>query len=405
MPKSKSRIGILLPHSTRGGYFQLSLSIADSLLKHCHKYDYSLLVYDAAMLKWIANLNEHVGIVPVQQRSFRHRAGTFVNVLLARHVLPASDKAQASRLCDAHIDLLIVPFPGLFGFMENMPFVAVIGDVMSRRYPSPRYLTLRNRFQAMIVHRFAAKYSVLSVADSPQGMEDLHEYFKIPKEKIRVVPHVPPDYIYRNQHMDRKTADKLLSKYNLPEEFLFYPSELCRDKNHVTLLQALNILRRRYGVSIPLILAGGPGDSYKEIMQTIAESALHDQVTYLGFVTGEEIVALYKRAAALAFASICGPTSIPPLEAMILGTPVLCPNIFSNPAQVGDAAVLFDPFSVDDTAEKIYAVWRDRNLRGTLRQKGYERIQGITQEQYAVQWERVIEDALHTVKNSRDWAQ
>jgi hypothetical protein len=42
-------------------------------------------------------------------------------------------------------------------------------------------------------------------------------------------------------------------------------------------------------------------------------------------------------------------------------------------------------------AEKIYAVWTDENLRRDLIQKGYKRIKDMTFENYANQWEKVIE--------------
>jgi hypothetical protein len=44
-------------------------------------------------------------------------------------------------------------------------------------------------------------------------------------------------------------------------------------------------------------------------------------------------------------------------------------------------------------AEKIYAVWTDEGLRKNLVRKGYERIKGVTLENYAMQWEEVIEAA------------
>jgi len=64
------------------------------------------------------------------------------------------------------------------------------------------------------------------------------------------------------------------------------------------------------------------------------------------------------------------------------------------PKQVGDAGLLFDPNNVEDMAEKIYKVWIDENLRKELIKKGYERVKDLTPENYAKQWEKVIEEAL-----------
>ena len=51
--KSRLRIGIVLPQTKDGGYFQLSLGIADALLKYSKDYEYTTLYYDEEMLGWL----------------------------------------------------------------------------------------------------------------------------------------------------------------------------------------------------------------------------------------------------------------------------------------------------------------------------------------------------------------
>lgn len=62
---------------------------------------------------------------------------------------------------------------------------------------------------------------------------------------------------------------------------------------------------------------------------------------------------------------------------MALGTSLMCSNLFSMPEQVGDAGLLFDPFNIEDMAEKIYRIWRDENLRQELIKKGYQRVRNF----------------------------
>ena len=395
---NKHHIGILLPQARDGGYFQLSIGVADSLLKYGERNEYSILVYDEEMLDWLTGLDRGASIVYIERRKTRHRINTFLNMFFGLQKLPTSVGKQSSRLREAKLDLLVVPFPGLFGFMEEIPYITVIADIMYKKYPGHQYVSLRNRIQAMIVHRYAAKYSSVTVVDSPQGVDDLNKYFEIPKDRIRVVPHIPPGYIFDNHDMNAGSASAVLSKHELPERFLLYPSQFCYDKNHTRLIQALHLVKQRYNIRIPLVLAGGRGESFDDIMLLIDKSGMSDQVIYLGFVSGKEIVALYKKAVALTYVSICGPTNIPPLEAMLLGTPLLCSNLYSMPEQVGDAALLFDPFDIEDIADKIYTIWIDEDLRRKLVRKGYEQIRDLTQERYAKQWEAVIEDALGQVR-------
>ncbi len=49
---------------------------------------------------------------------------------------------------------------------------------------------------------------VMTVVDSTQGKNDVVKFFNIPKEKIRIIPHIPPNYIIANSDMTNKTKTK-----------------------------------------------------------------------------------------------------------------------------------------------------------------------------------------------------
>ncbi len=399
--KEVARIGLVLPQSKQGGHFQLALSIIDSLLKYSSKFAYTVLFFEKDMLDWLTNLPEDVDLIQVKERTAFQRMNAFVNILFQSSILPMTGTEQSSKLREANLDLLVIPFHGLFGFMEEIPYIITLTSIMKKEFkhfPKFKRIPLRSRIQAGIVHRNAAKFAVISVADSPQGEDDLTTLFDVAPSSIRIIPHMPSGYIYDNKDMDAATTERIVKKYNIPERYIFYPSQLLYVKNHVRLIKALHLIKQNHGIKIPLVLAGHHEENYEEILTLVKRSGMSDQVMCLGFVSDKEIVALYKKSLALVYASLCGPTNLPPLEAMILGTPVLCPNLFLMPEQVGDAGLLFDPFSVEDIADKIYTIWTDERLREKLRKKGYERIKDMTQENYARQWEQVIADALDRIK-------
>jgi glycosyltransferase involved in cell wall biosynthesis len=65
-----------------------------------------------------------------------------------------------------------------------------------------------------------------------------------------------------------------------------------------------------------------------------------------------------------------GPTNIPQLEAFAMGCPVATSRIYGIPEQVGDAALLFDPHSVDEIHECMVQLWTDDLLCETLAERG-----------------------------------
>ena len=67
----------------------------------------------------------------------------------------------------------------------------------------------------------------------------------------------------------------------------------------------------------------------------------------------DELVGLYRRAAALVFPSLYEGFGLPPVEAMACGCPVAASSAGSLPEVCGDAAVLFDPTDPEAIAAGI----------------------------------------------------
>ena len=64
---------------------------------------------------------------------------------------------------------------------------------------------------------------------------------------------------------------------------------------------------------------------------------------------------------------------IPVAEAMACGRPVLTSDVSSLPDVVGDAAVLVDPYRVEDIADGLVAIAESESLREKLAARSLER--------------------------------
>ena len=124
--------------------------------------------------------------------------------------------------------------------------------------------------------------------------------------------------------------------------FLIYPANRWPHKNHDRLLDAVALVRRERP-DLRLVLTGAGHDGV----------GLPDWVDARGRVGDEELVELYRTAAALVFPSLSEGFGLPPLEAMACGCPVAVSRAASLPEVCGDAAVYFDPSSVEDIARGI----------------------------------------------------
>ena len=119
---------------------------------------------------------------------------------------------------------------------------------------------------------------------------------------------------------------------------------------------------------------------------------LKDRIRFIGFVSNEEIVALYRHSIALVMPSYFGPTNLPPLEAFQLGVPVLYPDKAGLREQVGDAALLMNLKNPESMAFHLKNLIEDDHLARRLIIAGYERLKFFDSYDRVGVLQKVIED-------------
>jgi glycosyltransferase involved in cell wall biosynthesis len=168
--------------------------------------------------------------------------------------------------------------------------------------------------------------------------------------------------------------DAIRERLALPHEFAFFPAQTWPHKNHALLLQAIALLRDAHDLRIPLVCSGRLTPHYDVIRRSVDDLRLRDQVRFLGFVSPTEVRALYRLATILAVPSLFEGYGFPLLEAFHERLAVTCAEVTSLAEVAGDAALLFDPRSVQSIATALRAIWLDRNLRAELVRRGQERL-------------------------------
>ena len=117
---------------------------------------------------------------------------------------------------------------------------------------------------------------------------------------------------------------------------------------------------------------------------------------YFKQVDGDDssLAGFYKNASLLVYPSLYEGFGIPPLEAMSYGCPVVCSNVSSIPEVVGDAALLFDPYSVDSIKDNIISVLYDHKIRLSLISKGLKQVKNFSWEKCAKETYNVYQKAM-----------
>jgi len=381
------KVGILsIASPYHGGIYQYTLSLLEALKSSCENHEYIQIRYPdfPEHLDKSIVINNQKSSIPLKLKRLIHIYTSFVLGDLVPNM--------STKLSD--IDLVISPIITLLPFHMKKPFIVTIHDFQQEYYPN--FFTPREKILRKIIYR-TGKYANIIVTESEYVKKDVIRFLGVTEEKIIVVPSPPPSYL-TSVSLDDKKLKEIKEQYELPDKYVFYPAQFWYHKNHLKLLESLHLIKQKYGEKIPLILAGSKQNNFENVKRKIRELGMEEQVKYLGYIPDEDMPCLYNLATALVMPTLFESLSLPIWEAFYLGTPVISSNVCVLPEQVGDAGLLFDPYNIEDIAEKIYKMWIDESIRKELTQKGYQRVKNLTLENYAKQWEKIIEGALARAK-------
>lgn len=232
---------------------------------------------------------------------------------------------------------------------------------------------------------------------SKNAADDLHEIYNIPLDKITVVYNTSQfsDLIEKGQ----KENSDILTKYNLPEDYLFYVGIIAIKKNLGTVVKAIRLLKLQNYHPPKLVLVGPkyPESDASSVFSQIRELGLEEEIIYLGRLPKTDLFWIFKNAMIFLFPSVHEGFGIPCLEAMELGVPLIASKASAIPEIVGDAGYLIEDYLSPETwAEAIQNLLLDEDKRRSQIKKGEERVEQIQQE---YSYKNVIKLYRHLLQN------
>ncbi|MEM7665843.1 MAG: glycosyltransferase family 1 protein [Pseudomonadota bacterium] len=138
------------------------------------------------------------------------------------------------------------------------------------------------------------------------------------------------------------------------------------------------------GVEAPLVIVGAQAWKSEDELRLVREqnAAGKNSIIQLSYAPQDLLIHLIRGAKAALFPSLYEGFGLPALEAMILGTPVICSNTASLPEVVGDAALTTDPYNSHDIAKAFREMDGDSDLRAELSKRGIDQAEKFSPEQY-----------------------
>jgi glycosyltransferase involved in cell wall biosynthesis len=265
----------------------------------------------------------------------------------------------------------------------EVPYIATVWDLQHRVQPYYPEVSLegewndRERFYSEVLRRAA-----FIVTGTTAGQQEVNQLFNISLDKIKIIPFATPKFALEASQCSNTDRENILRKYDITQEYLFYPAQFWPHKNHVGLLLALKSLKDKHNLSLSLVFAGSDKGNMNFVKQKASELCLSEQVKFTGFIPCEDLILLYQNAFALTFVTFAGPDNLPPLEAFALGCPVIASRVSGAEEQLGEAAILVNPKEPEEIARAVFALKENPDLRHTLIQKGLTRAKQWTGQDY-----------------------
>lgn len=239
--------------------------------------------------------------------------------------------------------------------------------VHAQRYLDPHPVTSRHYYRKI---GFLQKAALL-LANSEFSRQEGIEYLDYPAERIIAVSSAIEDS-FRPISVDASTVDRLRRQLGIHASFLLYTGGADERKNLPRLIEAYSLLAKELRAKLQLIFVGKiPESVMAELHQHAEQVGVKDtELTFTGFVSDEDLHALYAICEAFVFPSWHEGFGLPVLEAMACGAPVICAHAGSLPEVMGWPAAMFDPLDVPAMSQKLTEVLVDADFRQKLREHG-----------------------------------
>lgn len=234
--------------------------------------------------------------------------------------------------------------------------VIVIHDAQAFLTPKSYSLAFRTWYRAVIPLLASRARRVVTVSN--YSRDQLAAYGVAPPDKISVI-YNGVDHIAR---IDSDTA--VLDRLGLRAKT--YVATLSNAQHHKNIGVLFEAFRSPDLADAPLLLIGGaqPADFERQGLSPPPNAI------FTGRVSDGELKSLMEHAAVFAFPSLTEGFGLPPLEAMLLGTPVLIAPCGAMPEVCGDAALYAAPDRPDEWAATLAGLLEDAPLRRAMSRKG-----------------------------------
>lgn len=228
-------------------------------------------------------------------------------------------------------------------------------------------------YRTKLADPITAKRANHIITVSENSKRDIMKFLGVPEHKITVIYNGVDQETFSK--MPHEKAEKILKNKKWPINYILYAGTIDHPgKNAMSVIKAFEKIKSSGKYTGNLILAGMPGTGYEVVKEYVDKSHYCSDITLTGFVTDDELVALYSECDVFCFVSLYEGFGIPPLEALACEANVIVSNTSSLPEVVGEIGAKVDPNSVDELCNVIVqTIAKENNIINAKRRENHLR--------------------------------
>ncbi len=271
-----------------------------------------------------------------------------------------------------------------------VPVVVSVHDVSFLEHPE--YFTpSRARQLQWTVRRTVKRAARILTGSDFSRAAILKVYGDLEEDQVVVVPNAAaPEF----RPIPRETAAAVVrERFGIAGPLVLSVGDLQPRKNQIGLIGAFSRLVKQYPqLRHTLLLAGKETWFAERVRQAARSSGVEDRIRFSGFVSDDDLLQLYNACDLFVFPSFYEGFGLPALEAMACGRAVACSNTSALPEVVDGAAILFDPYSMDEMVRALRDLLLDDELRRRMERLGLQRAAHFS-------WQKTAERTLDVYRD------
>ncbi|MBE9488795.1 MAG: glycosyltransferase [Bacteroidetes bacterium] len=388
-------IAVLESKITGGGAFNQALNAIVQMERICKgQFEFEVFSTHSENIKELEKLNVKCSFVKISFfdsliASLAKRSG-WKRIQNRLKIYGPFEKKLIQHKCDL---VYFLTQSSSMEILQKTNFITTVFDLCHRDTPEFPEVSDFGEFQSREEHfKKNLSQAVIVITESELLSDLVARRYGVDRERCLSMPMSGSHYLKDNFSTEK---DLVLKKYKLDEGYFFYPAQFWAHKNHIRILEALVKLKDD-NILYKVIFVGGDKGNKEHVKKFVSQHCLDEQVRFLGFVPAEDMRGLYEGCVAVVMPTYFGPTNLPPMEAWMIGRPLIYSSYFKEHS--GEAAISVDP---DDASEIATAMrtCKEAEDNSYLIECGALRLQQIERTQIAA--EKELMNRLHQFKIRR----